>query len=316
MLRARESLESILLAVVMCFSGYQGASAQGVSNPGAEGNSGRLDLKVGYSVLSGTMGDMTWPEIETAASNQAVVLLPVGVLEEHGPHMSCGADIYAAYLHCRLVKQELTKSSTPAIIGPSVYWGINTSTRNFPGSFDMRPATMKALLADILSNLERWGFTEVYYVNCHGEAGHNQVILESAEESRQHLGINARVVLSDGMSRRFGLKGDEEYIVLVDFDPPPGGPDVTVPDFHAGAEETGDMVAFFPDIVNCELARTLRAPVVKEGGYREWGQDARKVTPLGYAGDPAAFQAAWSGKAIQAYCLAVAQAIAKRHKSR
>jgi creatinine amidohydrolase len=303
------------LALLVVMLGCEFADAQIAAAAESSPSSDGFDLKGGYSVFSGTMADMTWPEIEAAANKQAIVLLPLGVIEEHGPHISCGADIYVAYLHCRLVKQELEKKGLPVVIAPPFYWGINTSTRNFPGSFDMKPETMKALLRDILANLKHWGFSEVYYVNSHGEAGHNLVLLESAQESRQNPGIRARLAMSDKMSRRFGLNGDEDHILLVDFDPPPGWPDVTVPDFHAGAEETGDMVAFFPDVVDSGLARTLKAPVVQEGGYGDWGQDARKVTPLGYGGDPAAYDANWSKGAILAYCHAIALAIEEHHKT-
>jgi creatinine amidohydrolase len=314
-LKFRES-EFIPLGLLICFLGCQGACAQGMPTPVADPTPAWFDMKGGYSILTGTMGDMTWPEIETAAKNHAIVLLPVGVIEEHGPHIACGTDIYLAYLDCRLVSQELAKRDLPAIIGPPIYWGINSSTRNFPGSFDVRPEIMTALLTDILANLKHWGFSEIYYVNLHGEAVQNLVIVQSAKESRQQLQIDTRVVMSDRMSRRFGLKGDEHYILSVDYDPPPGGPNVAVPDFHAGAEETGDMVAFFPDLVNRKLVGSLKAPSVEEGGYSNWGKDARKVTPLGYAGDPAAYDSSWSRKAVLDYCMAIAQAIEKKHKSK
>lgn len=300
-----------LLGILGVSLDYQSSYAQGTSNPRTDPNNEIIELKGGYSIFSETMADMTWYEIENAAKSHSVVLIPLGVIEEHGPHMACGSDIYATYLHCRLIQNELLKKNLPSIIAPPFYWGINTSTRNFPGSFDMKPETMKALLTDILVNLKQWGFTNIYYVNSHGEVGHNLVILKSAKESKQSLGINIRLIMSDRMSRRFGLNGNEEYILSVDYDPPPGWPKVTVPDFHAGAEETGDMVAFFPKLVKIELARTLKAPKVKEGDYKLWGQDARKVTPLGYGGDPSAFDSDWSRKAILTYCQAIAQAIEK-----
>lgn len=255
------------------------------------------------------MADMTWPEIETAAKNNAIVLMPLGVIEEHGPHIACGADIYLSYLQCKLVKQELTKRGVAAIIAPPFYWGINTSTRNFPGSFDMRPETMKALLTDILSNLKQWGFQKVLYINSHGEGEHNKVILESAKESRRNTGIQALILLDSWMSRRFGLSGQEEHVLTFDFTPPPNAPKVDVPDFHAGTSETSEMMAFFPELVNIKIAKMLKPPKVQGGGYENWGQDARKVTPMGYTGDPSAYDANWARKAIHRYSRAMAEAI-------
>ena len=49
---------------------------------------------MGYSLFDETMVDMAWPEIEKAAQEGAIVLLPTGVIEEHGPHMGLAMDIY------------------------------------------------------------------------------------------------------------------------------------------------------------------------------------------------------------------------------
>ncbi len=318
MLPIRDGQKSVvsLLWLLVCFVCCQNSGSRESDNLDSGQSSDLVDMKGGYSIFSGTMADMTWQEIENAAAKHALVLLPLGVIEEHGPHIACGADIYSAYLQCRLVQKELGEKNVLSAIAPPFYWGINTSTRNFPGSFNAKPETMKAILTDILTDLKRWGFSEVYYVNSHGETGHNLIILESAKEAKQQLGINAHAVMSDGMRRRFRLKGIEDYILSVDFDPPSGGPNISVPDFHAGAEETGDMVAFFPDLVQIKLARTLHAPDVKQSDYQHWGEDARKVTPLGYGGDPSAYDVDWSRKAIFTYCQAVAKAMQEDYETR
>lgn len=44
------------------------------------------------------MVDMAWPDIEKAARDKAIIILPIGVIEEHGPHMGLGVDAYCSYL--------------------------------------------------------------------------------------------------------------------------------------------------------------------------------------------------------------------------
>ena len=61
----------------------------------------------GYSIFHETMADMTWQEVEKAAEEGAVILLPTAVIEEHGPHMGCGVDTYLAYQTCKLARREL-----------------------------------------------------------------------------------------------------------------------------------------------------------------------------------------------------------------
>ena len=51
----------------------------------------------GYSIFHETMADMTYPEIEAAAKRHAILLWPMGVIEEHGPQLPLGTDIYNAY---------------------------------------------------------------------------------------------------------------------------------------------------------------------------------------------------------------------------
>ena len=50
----------------------------------------------GYSIFDGTMVDLTYPVIEQAAKDHAAILWPMGVIEEHGPAMPLGTDIYQA----------------------------------------------------------------------------------------------------------------------------------------------------------------------------------------------------------------------------
>jgi len=55
-----------------------------------------------YSIFDETMVDMPWPDVEKAIEQGAISLLPTGVIEEHGPHMSLGVDTYCSYLLCKL----------------------------------------------------------------------------------------------------------------------------------------------------------------------------------------------------------------------
>lgn len=58
-----------------------------------------------YSIFSETMVDMKYTEIEKAAQEKWPVLLPIGVIEEHGPHMCLGTDVYLIYNLCKIVKK-------------------------------------------------------------------------------------------------------------------------------------------------------------------------------------------------------------------
>lgn len=249
-----------------------------------------------YSIFSGTMVDMTWAQVETAAKEGATVLLPTAVIEEHGPHMGLGIDTYESYLACQITRRELEARGIKALIAPPLYWGINVSTGRFPGSFSTRTETFKALLYDVLNSLHRWGLSRVFVLNTHGDPTHNRTLVEGIDEARRGLGITAYVLLTRGEALRYGVTGHEG--VLIQRDPAYKGPLPTHPEVHAGAFEVGMMAYYFPGLANIELAKTL--------------PPTSSFEPLGYWGDPAGYNSEASHAYFEAYYQATAEAIAEQ----
>jgi creatinine amidohydrolase len=246
---------------------------------------------MGYSIFDETMVDMKWPEVEKAAREEAIVLLPTGVIEEHGPHMGLGVDTYCSYLVCRETRRALERKGIRTLIAPPYYWGINTATAAFPGSFTVRKETMKALLYDILASMRRWGIEYVFNINWHGDRDHNIAILEAIEKARDETGIRAYCILREFDARRFGLTQQEPH-VMIQKDRPRQGPTPKYLEIHAESTETGIMVHYFPDEVDVDIAKKLKSTDLTVEDLVVWRQgwsDARKVTPLGYFGNPASF---------------------------
>ena len=252
--------------------------------------------KGGYSIFDNTMVDMPWTEIEKSIENGAVVLLPVGVIEEHGPHMCCGSDIYQAYISARIVKSELDKKGIPSLIAPPFYWGIAEIANCFPGTFTVSESTMKSLLYDIFVSLDKWGVKNVIVFNGHGEPKHQDVLHQSMIESHKGLGINIYLPVDRKNINKFQNPDFRDCIIPVDYKPRISI-DCRYDNCHADCIETGTMAGFFPGLVDTVLARKLEPtdfrgrPEFKTPGEvgQAWAKDARGVTPLGYFGDPAGF---------------------------
>jgi creatinine amidohydrolase len=205
--------------------------------------------------------------------------------------MGLGVDTYCSYLMCKLVRHDLEAKKIKTLIAPPFYWGINNATGSFSGSFTVRKETMKNVLYDIFVSLKRWGITYVFNINWHGDHEHNVTILEAVKEARIDTGIRAYCVLGDYHAKRFGLSGKEAHVILwrnsKTTKPPSGGLEI-----HADMTETSVMAHYFPDQVNVELTKTLKSTNLTFDDLLVWRQgwsDARKVTPLGYFGDPASF---------------------------
>jgi creatinine amidohydrolase len=253
----------------------------------------------GYSIFEGTMVELPWTQVEKAAKEGAIVLLPTAVIEEHGPHMGLGIDAYESYLACQITRRYLGSRGVKVVIAPPLYWGINVDTGRFPGSFSMRPETLKAVLYDLLDSLHRWGFSNVFVLNTHGDPDHNRALAGGIEEARKGLGSKAYFILTRGEAMRYGVGGRDG--VLIQQDPPYDGPLPTHPEVHAGAFEVGMMVNYFPGEVDVELAKTL--------------QPTNGFEPLGYWGDPAGFNAEASKKYFEAYYRMSAEAITSQLQS-
>ncbi len=268
-------------AVILIFPTWVGGQ-EGASEPEEAIAAG------GYSIFHETMVDMPWTDVERAAKDGAIVLLPTGVIEEHGPHMGCGVDTYGAYLLCKIVRRQLAERGIEAVIAPPLYWGINRTTHVFPGTFTVREETMKALLHDILASLKSWGFTKVFNINGHLDGYHCMAVLQAMSDARRELDMETFCVLSEMLVQRFRLSGDEPF-VLVHGSPETGGELTDVLDIHAGAGETSFVAAFLPEYVDVERARAQEATDLSLGDITAWISDARETTPGGYLGDPARF---------------------------
>jgi creatinine amidohydrolase len=219
-----------------------------------------------YSIFEGTIVDMSWPEIKKAAEHNALVLLPIGVIEEHGPHMGLGADTYQACELSKIIRARLQVEKIEAVILPPMFWGVMQPMESgaYPGSFTVRPETMKAVLADELADVKAWGFKNVFIVNVHGDRVHRKTVDELIPEAEKTLGIDI-FNAHDGEGSGKPHPKINPFTVESPFQP----------DYHAGAPETALMAAYFPGEVNVEIARTLKP-------QSTW-------QPLGYVGDPANF---------------------------
>lgn len=281
-MKACKHLSAAFVSAFVCIVAAQPAVAQ--------------DTKVtegGYSVFHETMVDMTSQEVEEAAKRGAILLWPLGVIEEHGPQLPLGTDIYNAYATMKQTARLLKAKGREVLIAPPMYWGINDATGAFAGSFNVRPSTLKAIIEDTFASFRKDGFQVVYMITGHGDRLHNQVIVEGVEAARSITGMRGFVALPTVMKDRLGLKGNEAHVVLIESPPVFAKPPRFI-EVHAGAGETSNVWFNFPLLVKAELIPTLPDTKLGPDDLAEWRKgwdNARTKTPLGYFGDPASANA-------------------------
>lgn len=258
-------------------------------------------------VLEGTIAELTWNELEERARSGAVALWAIGAIEEHGPHLPLATDIYLPTLQLRLVRSMLAKRGVKAEIVPPYFWGVNHVTGAFPGSIEIRPDTMRALMEDVFQSLRKAGFQQIVVITGHYDAAHSRTILEAVEAANAR-GTNVTYLVPQTIAARIGVTGSRVGAVPVDLGSKPG----PVADLHAGDAETSAMLSGARSVVRTSRLRSLPATTLSQAQVAEWrrGQEhARRLTPHGYLGDPARATAAKGRRQTRQTAAAYAKAI-------
>jgi creatinine amidohydrolase len=208
------------------------------------------------------LADLTWPEAARLAAEGALLAVPVGSTEQHGPHLPLSTDTdIAAALAVRLAALR-----PGVVIAPPVSYGSSGEHAGFAGTLSIGQAALELVLTELgRSAAETFG--HLVFVCAHGgnAVPARQAVARLRAESRE---------------------------VLLWMPAPKPGPDLPLPDAHAGRTETGLQLALTPDRVRSGLAEAGNTaslprlmPAIRAGGIRA-------VSRNGVLGDPAGASAA------------------------
>jgi creatinine amidohydrolase len=160
---------------------------------------------------------------------QGACLLPIGILEKHGPHLPLGTDLLdVRYAALHAAEQEYV------LVFPEYYFGQIAEAKHEPGTISYSRNMQLALLQETTDEMARNGCRKVIIVNGHGG---NESLLPFFAQTQ--------------------LDKPHDYVVYV-FDertPQSGGPPKkTTIDMHAGESETSKMMISRPDLVHMDRA--------------------------------------------------------------
>ena len=133
---------------------------------------------------------LTWREAEEATRQARLALIPVGSLEQHGPHLTLDTDLAVAQALANRLHTDLGEE---AVLCPPVAYGLSEHHMGFPGTMTLRPDTLIAIFEDLVESLAVWGLRRVLIVNGHG-GNIDALRLVSRNARRDHGSLVAAIM--------------------------------------------------------------------------------------------------------------------------
>lgn len=216
------------------------------------------------------LGELTWPEAQVRLKKIDVALLPVGAIEQHGPHLPLDTDAFdAQYLATRVA--EACSEPKPLVL-PLVSYGVSYHHGDFSGTISIGNDTLARLVYEIGMSVARHGVTKLVIVNAHG--GNTATLHFAAQMINRDAHIFTCV--------DSGETSDADINRLAE----------TPADIHAGEIETSTTLAVRPELVRLDKAMkyvprfSSRYLDFSSKRSVDWYARTAKISASGVMGDP------------------------------
>lgn len=216
------------------------------------------------------LGALTTEEYAELLAGPApvAVLLPVGAVEPHGPHLGLATDLAISEAVCARAAPRLDAEGVAAAIAPGVPFGVTECARGFAGAVSIPSDIVTAYLGAAVDGFLAQGADRVCLVNNHLEPAHDRAVRAAAE------GRQGRARVASPLDRRTARTLSEEFRRGA---------------CHAGRYETSIALAAFPELAREDVGRSL--PGVEISLSERLAAGVEDFADMGldraYAGDPA-----------------------------
>jgi creatinine amidohydrolase len=207
----------------------------------------------------------TWEEFrDIVKEKNSLILIPVGCVEEHGPHLPVSSDCIIAEKICETVAKE-----NKIILGPPIKYGVSRTTQGVPGTLEIRIDTLRALTYDLVYTFASQGVRNIVLFTWHGGVTHSSILREACidvlEKIREEKRLPKAMTIDQFDSlphiyqhsgiRLFDGNLEEEILSLLETEP-----------YHAAELETSVMLYIAPELVKSDILKDLKEfPKIPEG---------------------------------------------------
>ena len=226
---------------------------------------------------TGTLwGELNWRQARDRIKKMDVALLPVGAVEQHGPHLPLDTDAFDADYLARRVAEAC--SDPKPLVLPLISYGVSYHHADFTGTVSISNDTLAKVIYEIGMSVSRNGIRKLVIINGHG--GNSPALNYAA----QMINRDAHIFVCVDT----GETSDVDIDKIVE----------TPNDVHAGEIETSTGLAVRPQLVKMDQAQkhipkfsSRYLDFTSKRGVL-WYAYTRKISPSGVMGDPTKASAA------------------------
>jgi mycofactocin system creatininase family protein len=193
------------------------------------------------------LGGRTWTDVAPGA--RPVLLVPLGSVEQHGPHLPLDTDTRIAVA----LAHGLAERRTDVVVAPAVAYGASGEHAGFPGTLSIGTEALTTVLIELGRSAD--AFAAIVLVNGHG--GNAEAVLAAVS-----------TLVEEGRTAAAW------------------SPSIPDGDAHAGRTETSLLLAIDPDVVRLERAEPGEDAPLREIISRLMDGGVAAVSPNGVLGDP------------------------------
>ena len=217
------------------------------------------------------LSEMTTEAVKSLlATGKVAVLLPVGSVEPHGPHLPLATDTILSERAAEKAIPLLAERGILAVLGPSIPYGVTDFAAGFAGAVSLPAEALTAFLRAVIQAYSKAGFTHVCLVNNHLEPAHDTAVRAALSDLPEGLAS-----VACPLTRKWARTLSAEFKSGA---------------CHAGQYETSLVLAARPDLVDAHRAHELPPVAVSLSDGIKAGKFtfAEMGMHSAYAGSPAA----------------------------
>lgn len=194
------------------------------------------------------LAELNTNQIRALDRAKTVVLIPGGILEEHGPYLPSFTDGYVdAAVTQELARSIVARPGWTVVILPAMPLGSGAANGigakwTFPGSYTVRTETLRAVYMDLSTELGEQGFRWIFLVNDHGDPLHARALNDASAYFRDVYG-GTMVHLADLMPIATCCGTEQKLFTPAEL----AEEGFTV---HAGADEHSQIIFLHPELVD------------------------------------------------------------------